>query len=126
MNQHNQKCLAGKWWFFPAIVTLAAVLLFRHVLFIGCVPSSSMEPTLPDGSFFLAVRVYESLGVGDIIVFQHDGTMMVKRIASMKVEQDKTGYYVMGDNADQSYDSRHWEKPFIERSEVIAKVLKEK
>ena len=123
MKQHNQKWLAGKWWFIPTVATLAAVLLFSYVLIIGCVPSSSMEPTLPDGSFFLAVRVFRDLEEGDIIVFKHEGSMMVKRIVCVIRNEPEQKYYVLGDNSENSYDSRHWKNPYIEENDVIAKVL---
>lgn len=29
-------------------------------------------------------------------------------------------YYVLGDNADNSYDSRYWSDPFVNDKEVVA------
>lgn len=32
-------------------------------------------------------------------------------------------FYVLGDNSDNSYDSRYWSDPFVKRETVIAKLL---
>ena len=30
-------------------------------------------------------------------------------------------YYVLGDNAENSLDSRYWEEPFVKEDEIVAK-----
>ena len=42
-----------RWALFPAALCLAVWALFRFVLFLGYVPSASMEPTIPAGSVIL-------------------------------------------------------------------------
>ena len=32
-------------------------------------------------------------------------------------------YYVLGDNADSSYDSRYWLNPFVNGADVVAKLI---
>ena len=32
-------------------------------------------------------------------------------------------YYVLGDNADNSYDSRYWLNPFVSKDDVVAKLV---
>ncbi len=32
-------------------------------------------------------------------------------------------YFVMGDNRDSSFDSRYWDNPFVNREDILAKVL---
>lgn len=122
-----------KWLVIPFFVFALVMLLFRFVFLIGYVPSASMEPTLKENSYILGVRIVENLDVGDIIIFEHDGQIMVKRIAGKAGDKVQTvygemivpygQYYVLGDNADNSYDSRYWQEPFIKKEEVVAKFL---
>ena len=119
-------------WIFPAIATLLTFIL-KCVFLIGYVPSESMEPTLERGSYIIGCRIYSSLETGDIIIFRHDGKLLVKRIVAVGgdiVEKNGTSmtvpegcYYVLGDNADSSYDSRYWLDPFVDGADVVAKLI---
>lgn len=91
-----------------------------------------MEPTIERESYIVGVRIFSELEVGNIIIFRHDEKLLVKRIAAVagdQVEHDGTSltvpegcYYVLGDNADNSLDSRYWENPFVKEESIIAKV----
>lgn len=117
----------------PIITAVTILLLFRFVFLIGYVPSESMEPTLQKESFILGTRLFGDLKTGDIVVFEHEGTVMVKRIAACPGEEitvDGIRYYVpdgsyfmLGDNEDNSYDSRYWEEPYVSEEKIIAKLL---
>ena len=106
-----------------------------------------MEPTLPRGSFILGMRIFDEPEVGDIIVFEKDGALLVKRVAAKsgkKVDLSKLPYmttvpipvwddpviivpdgcyFVLGDNTQNSWDSRYWDNPFLSRECIVAKVI---
>lgn len=136
-----------KLWCIPLGLTLIFYILMRHVFLIGYVPTASMEPTLPQESFIWGIRIFDEPQVGDIIVFEKDGTLLVKRIAAGpgdKVDLSRLSYmttvpipvwdepvitvpedcyFVLGDNTQNSWDSRYWEDPFIPSHTIVAKLF---
>ena len=67
-------------WCIPLGLTLLFYILMRHVFLIGYVPTASMEPTLPQESFIFGTRIFDEPQVGDIVVFEKDGALLVKRM----------------------------------------------
>ena len=68
---------------------------------------TSMNPTLKDGEIVLVDRE-GPIEVGDIVVARHPiehGTEVVKRVARIN---ERGHYYLVGDNLDDSTDSRHY------------------
>ena len=117
----------------PIIVTMIVVLLFHYIFMLGYVPTSSMEPTLETGSLILGLRHFDDLETGDIIIFRHHSSYLVKRIAACEgdilvhqnaiVTVPENCFYVLGDNAENSHDSRYWDNPFVSYEDIMAKLL---
>lgn len=134
-------------WMLPVGLTLIFVLILRFVLLVGYVPTPSMEPTLRQNSIIVGTRLFGELKTGDIIVFQKDGVLVVKRIAGSPGERidltkisymesvpipiyeqevitvPENAYFVLGDNSQNSWDSRYWDDPFISADAVMAKLI---
>lgn len=65
-----------------------------------------MEPALHEGDWIVARRGAR-VGLGDVVVVEHPGRpgyLVVKRVAGVGSQ----GYWVLGDSADASTDSRHF------------------
>ena len=131
-------------WIIPVVVTLLFYLLLRCVILIGYVPSASMEPTLKQDSLLFAWRICDTPEVGDIVVFEKDGKLQVKRVAAgpgdivdySSLEYSEAipipswrdqvitvpagCYFLLGDNTQNSMDSRYWEDPFITEDQIVA------
>ena len=119
-----------KWFLIPLLCFVLVLSLFRYVIYIGYVPTNSMEPTIMTGDKIFGIRILGELEVGDVIVFEYEDTYMVKRIAAVPGDklQDNSKvpencYYVLGDNEKSSYDSRYWDEPFIHKNQIIAIIL---
>jgi len=136
-----------KQWAAPVLCGLFILLLFRFAFFIGYVPSTSMEPTIKAGSVIFGHRFISNINRGDVLVFSHDRYMVVKRVAAVErdlIYIDQTGtvisvndklsgavkimrvpdgcFFMLGDNINDSIDSRAWDNPYITRKQVIAKL----
>ena len=117
----------------PLLVALMVWLLLQAVFIVGYVPSDSMEPAIQKGSFIVGVRFLGEPTPGDVIIFWHEGRLLVKRVAAVGGQQiEHNGKhrtvpegccYVLGDNVERSADSRCWENPFVTKREVEAKVI---
>ena len=136
-----------KLWLVPLLVTLIIFLLMRFVFLFGYVATASMEPTLEQDSLILGVRVFSEIKKGDIVIFEHGGRLLVTRVAALPGETvdlsaitymttlgipirdtdalivPEDCYYLLGDNKQNSIDSRYWEDPFVNREQIVAKMI---
>lgn len=117
----------------PIFVFVFSIVLFRSVFFIGAVPTESMEPTIKEQSLVLGYCLDKNYQIGDVVIFRQGKTVLVKRIAYTEGDSvmhngkiltvPKGCFYVLGDNPDNSLDSRYWKDPFVSQSDIIAKVI---
>jgi len=122
-----------KSWAVPFGCGLLYLVLLNFVFFVGYVPSESMEPTIRQNSFIFGIRNIGDLKLGDVVIFDYDSRLIVKRIAALPGDDIMVNgenliipdgcYYMLGDNPQKSVDSRYWEDPFIPKAQIIAKVL---
>ena len=121
-------------------VVIITLILFRTILFMGWVPSESMEPTINVNDLFIATRHVKNIKDGDILIFKMDDRYLIKRVYASEgeritltddhqVTKGKNGetkvpkgtYFMCGDNKDNSFDSRYWENPFLQKRNIVAK-----
>ena len=76
-----------------------------------------MLPTLKPGQDVLVWCWFYTPKIGDIVAIKVNGREMIKRIQSY----NGRGYFVQGDNKDQSTDSRKFGP--IKKEQIIGKVI---
>ena len=88
MTQHPVHTVSfGKAIVLLALAMLIPTILFQGVFMLMYVPSESMSPTLNSGDVLLGSRVFSELERGDIVVFEKDGSMLIKRIIGLPGEE---------------------------------------
>ncbi|MCL4389557.1 MAG: nickel-type superoxide dismutase maturation protease [Candidatus Marsarchaeota archaeon] len=86
------------------------------------VKDRSMLPALGDGDYVIVSRLsylFSAPKISDIIVLKHPekGILIVKRISKVRGKK----FYVLGDNAAESYDSRDF--GYVDRHDIFGKVV---
>ncbi len=98
-----------------------------------------MYPTYEINQIVFGTRLIDTseLQVGDVIAFEHKNQSgktktFIKRIAAVSGDTVQIGdtevtlkdgeFYMLGDNPNNSWDSRYWEEPFIHAEDIKGKV----
>jgi signal peptidase I len=106
----------------PLAIALALAFAARAAVRIYAIPSASMAPTLQAGDHIIVTPYRGTPQRGDVIVFHAPlsaDELMVKRIAGTPGDAVDAGagrivvvpagcYFVVGDNRQDSFDSRNW------------------
>lgn len=106
------------------VIILAVVLAVLYYLFpIVRIYGVSMYPTYKEGDIIIATRIFRKskLKVGDVVLYHAPNDrkrVVIKRIS----EIGKRHMYCLGDNADESYDSRGY--GYVPLSRLVCKPVK--
>lgn len=96
-----------------AVILLLAMLLptilLQGILMLMVVPSESMAPTLNSGDVLIGSRIFSELERGDIVVFERENTLLIKRIVGLpgeevRIAQDGT-IFIDGKTLQEEYVS---------------------
>ena len=120
-NKQNKKSAVLGYGLFALFVVALIVIRIFFGAFIA-VSGPSMMPTFQDGEYVFSTKVSDNTEFqkGDIVVFQHSDTLLIKRIYGLpgttteadpskgipSVTLSENQYYVIGDNYENSMDSR--------------------
>lgn len=102
------------------ITILLLMILFCYNIRLTCIHGCSMEPTLKEGDFRLC-NTLATPNIGDIVIIKpcilFGDKYIIKRVTD--IQDDKI--FVMGDNRDDSYDSRNF--GWLDMDQVLGVVI---
>ena len=101
-----------------------SIFLFLFFFPVVQICGYSMFPTLTDGEFYLGRRIFNKskCEIGEIYVYRppyedEQEKFVIKRLADIKDGK----YFFLGDNAEDSYDSRYY--GYVNSENVVAKLI---
>lgn len=103
-------------------IILILLLVIRYLFPFVQIVGDSMFPTYFHDEIVFGTRLYSKskLKIGDVIVYKTSDRIVVKRIAEIESQGNILLFYCLGDNADVSYDSRHY--GYISSEQLICKI----
>lgn len=113
--------------FFILLAICLVIVLILTFFPVVQICGYSMFPTLTDGEFYMSRRVFRKskCKVGKIYVYRppyegREENYVIKRLADIKDGK----YFFLGDNADDSYDSRYY--GYVDSKNVVAELITRK
>lgn len=112
------------------VLVVVVILVTAYILFpLIQVCGDSMYPTYLDGEIIIGTRLFRKskLKVGDVIVYtspRDKDRVVIKRISKIMQAKECPYFYCLGDNADHSYDSRHY--GYISSKSIKCKIVKQR
>lgn len=86
---------------------LCAGVILAYLFPIVKVCGNSMYPTFSEGDIIITSRIYKKPELGSVYIYEspyEKGRFVIKRLHCIS----RAGFYFLGDNPDDSYDSRHY------------------
>ena len=135
------------------LIFLVTTFLMNYVLINAYIPSGSMENTIMTGDRVIGLRFIRHYNRGDIVIFPDPdggGYYLIKRIIGLPgdtvsingtpleepylketMRKDETfsitvpdgGYFMMGDNRNDSFDARYWENKIVYEENITGKAV---
>ena len=133
MNNKNAHFLHKAMRLLPYILLIAMVIVLLTNIRLVMTDGDSMQPTYQPGDILLCVRSYSPPEVGDVVLIRHNNKLVIKRVAHVAGDVVSNSYlenkiipenhvYVLGDNPDNSHDSRYEDFGLVSVEKIWGKV----